>query len=249
MAQDGSVGQGQPEQPMAEDFQPAVAVAVMDPSAEEPVPESAATAEKPEDSANESVMETKEPDTEAAQSASVSDPIGAAEPSSAQQESTSEAAIESGVEEIAPIAVEPQNSIFPTDISAQEATETALVSEPESTASADPGMIAEGESAEAAVGVSSEPSDSEVPVAVESELSAPQDVVDSAVTEVEQLDNSQDSNLDTPSMAIEEIAETKTKERSAVIEPLAVSPIPARAAFLPVQSARNRPGYTLRGLF
>ena len=250
-----SVGQDQleqvPEQPAAQDFDPTTAVAVMDPPVTEATLESAVAAEGSENSVTESVMDTKEQGTEPVDTALVSEPVGAVEePSTAIHESASEPATTvSGAEESVPVAEEPQDSASPTDTSAQEATETIPVSEPGSMESYDPSAVAEVEPTEAAVAVSSETAADEVPTVVVSEPWASPDVADTVNPEAEQPGNSRESTLGTPPIPVEENGEGATEEKRPVLEPLSVSPIPVRSAFLPIQSAQNRSGYTLRGLF
>jgi hypothetical protein len=258
MVQDESVGQGQseqvPVQPVTGDSESATAVAVLDAPVTEATLESAIVAEGPENSITESVVDAQEPIAEPVDTASVSGSVEAVEEPPTVQESTPEAVTEApeglGVPESVAVAQEPQITDSPTtENTVDSEAETIPVSLPGSTESAESSAVDEAAPIEAAAAVSTQPDPGEVLTAVESELSAPLDVVDTAVTEVEQSDTSQDADLDTPPTPVEEMAETKTEEQSPVIELLTLSPIPARAAFLPIESSQNRPGYTLRGLF
>jgi hypothetical protein len=236
MVQDESAGQGQPEQPVAQGSEPTTAVAVKDAPAAEPTPEFAVVAEGPENSMTESVMKSQTPDTEPVDTGLVSDPAGAVKDASiATQEPASDAATivseGAGVPDTVPVAEE---SASPKDTPAEEAP----VSEQEGT-----------EPTETDVRVLSETVVAEGPTGVESESLASQQAEESVLSEAEHPENSQASALGTPPMPVEKNGEREAKEKRPATDPLAVSPIPVRSAFLPVQSAQNRSGYTLRGLF
>lgn len=244
MAQDESVGQGQPEQAASQESEPAAAVAMVDSPVAEPTPESAVVTEDPENRVTEPILDAQGHGTEPVDTASASDPVGAADVSIAKPESDSEAdTIVSGgaeIQESVPVAEEPQGSTSPTDTPAEEAAETNPVSEPGNPESADPSAVGETEPVVAAV--------EDASTAIESATSSSQDVADEDVSEMEQPENVEDIPLDTPPVPVDANVENEAEENPA-IEPLSVSPLPVRLGFLPVQSAQNRPGYTLRGLF
>jgi hypothetical protein len=218
------------------------------------------------------VLDAQKSSTEAVDSESLSDPVGIAEESStADPEPAVEAATTvsegAGVEKHDSVAEEPQIGDSPTENTVDPVAQTTPISQPESTESPDIGVVAEAEPA-GTVAVSSETVADEVPTAVESAASVSEDAQDIAITEADKPESPQDASLDIPLMPMEQsenvqdpsiaavptpVEENTEKEterkRTVVIEPLAAGPIPARFAFLPVQSARYRPGYALRGLF
>jgi hypothetical protein len=239
-AQDESVGRGQPA---AQDSEPVTAVAVKDSPAAETPAESDGVLREPENSVTETVMDTREQDPEPVGTGLVADPVGAVEePSAAKSEAALEPAMTvSGIEESVSVVLEPQDSASPTDTSVQKTAETVLVSEAGTTDSAGPIVVAEGRQPETAA--------DETPTATESEPSVSQQTEETIITEVEQTESSPESMLGTPPTPVEENGEKEAKEKRQAIKPLSVSPIAIRPAFLPVQSAQNRSGYTLRGLF
>lgn len=221
-----SVRNGQPEpvseQPATQDSEPATVAAVM----ESPVAELALDYGI---AANES---------------SAANPKSAIEAVTTRPEG---AAVEEGV----PVVEEPQGTVSPTEFPTDLAAETAPYSESGSPESTDPGAVAEGETTDTdavAAGVS-ETVGGEVPTDVESEPLPSLDFEEAAIPEEEQPENSEDSLHDTPRIPVEETAKEGARPNDQQGQPVVAAAIPIRTAFLPVQSARNRPGYTLRGLF
>jgi hypothetical protein len=257
-SQDESVGQGQteqvPEQPAVQDSESTTAVAVIDPPVAETPAESAIVAEGQEAPVAESVMDAQEQDTQPVDTALASDPIEAVgEPIAAKQESASEPATEvsegSGVEDTVPVAEELQIADLPTENKVDPEAEPIPVSEPGSMESSDPSAVAEVEPTEAAVAISSEPPVDEVPTAIVSEPVVSHEVAETANPEAEHAENAQESTVGTPPIPVEDTVEREGEEKRQAVESLIVPPIPVRFVFLPIQSAQNRPGYSLRGLF
>jgi hypothetical protein len=223
-AQVESVGQAQPEQvpeePGAQDSEPTTAVAVIDPPVTETPAESAIVAEGPENPVAESVLGAQEQDSEPIEPISVSDPIEAVGEPSTAQEFTSEVATE----------VSEGSGVEDTVPVAEEPQIADLPTENKVDPVAEPIPVSEQGSLESGP------------------LACP-DGADSSVPEAEQAENAQESTVGTPPIPVEDTVEREGEEKRQAVESLIVPPIPVRLVFLPIQSAQNRPGYSLRGLF
>ena len=119
---------------MAQNSEPAAAVAVMDPPVDAPTPESAVVAEGSENNVTESVADGQEPIATPIESIPNPDPVPAAEEISTDISEPAPVAVTTQPEGMAggesvPVAEKPQDSASPTDIPAEKATETVPVSE------------------------------------------------------------------------------------------------------------------------